>query len=96
MRWHFRGALTATLGGLDALIFTAGIGEHSARTRREICFGMEWLGLSLDETANVRGAPRIEAAGSPTAIFVIATDEEGMIAEHTIVAAGVGRLGAAA
>jgi len=90
------GALTATLGGLDALVFTAGIGEHSARTRREICSGMEWLGLSLDETANAQGAPRIEAAGSPTAIFVLATDEEGMIAEHTIVAASVGRLSAAA
>ncbi|HYA80891.1 MAG TPA: acetate kinase, partial [Methylocystis sp.] len=89
------GALTATLGGLDALVFTAGIGEHSPRVRREICSTMEWLGLSLDEKANARGASRIEAKWAPTPIFVIPTDEESMIARHTIAVAGLARLGAA-
>lgn len=90
------GALTATFGGLDALVFTAGIGEHSSRVRREICSGMEWLGLSLDETANAQGALRIEAANARTPIFVIPTDEEGMIARHATAVAGLARLGAAA
>jgi acetate kinase len=89
-------ALTATLCGLDALVFTAGVGEHSARVRRDICSRMGWLGLALDEAANAASALRIDDPSAETPIFVIATDEEAMIARHTIACGGVARLGAAA
>jgi len=77
------GALAAVLGGVDALVFTAGIGEHSATIRRRICEASAWLGLALDDAANEAHGPRISAAGSRVAAWVIPTNEELMIAKHT-------------
>jgi acetate kinase len=77
------GSLAAALGGLDALVFTAGIGEHAAPIRARICRDAEWLGVRLDEGGNQRGGPRISAAGSRVTAWVIPTDEELMIARHT-------------
>ena len=77
------GALAATLGGLDALVFTAGIGEHSAPIRERVCRRAEWLGIRLDEAANAAGGPRITTEASPTSAWVIPTDEEKIIAIHT-------------
>jgi acetate kinase len=76
------GALAAVLGGLDAVVFTAGIGEHSAEIRRRICEASEWLGLALDPVANDAHAARISAAGSRVSAWVVPTDEEWMIARH--------------
>jgi acetate kinase len=77
------GALAATLGGLDGLVFTAGIGEHAPEIRRQICARAEWLGVSLDSKANTRADARISAADSRVGVWVIPTDEEEMIARHT-------------
>jgi acetate kinase len=77
------GALAAVLGGVDALIFTAGIGEHSAEIRRRICEGSAWLGIELDAAANLRHARRITALHSRVSAWVIPTNEELMIARHT-------------
>lgn len=77
------GALAASLGGLDGLVFTAGIGEHAAEIRRRVCKGAAWLGVELDPTANASGGPRITQAGSQVSAWVIATDEDLMIAQHT-------------
>jgi acetate kinase len=77
------GALTAVLGGLDALVFTAGIGEHAPEIRERLCRGAEWLGVRLDPAANVAHGPRITTADSPVSAWVIPTDEERMIAIHT-------------
>lgn len=78
------GSLAAALGGLDALVFTAGIGEHAAPIRARVCRDAAWLGLRLDEAANDRGGPRISAPGSPASAWVIPTNEELMIARHTL------------
>jgi len=77
------GALAAVLGGVDALVFTAGIGEHSAEIRRRICAASAWLGVALDEAANEGHGPRISAADSRVSVWVIPTNEELMIARHT-------------
>jgi acetate kinase len=77
------GALAAVLGGVDALVFTAGIGERSAEVRRRICAASAWLGIDLDAAANDRHATRISARGSRVSAWVIPTDEELMIARHT-------------
>jgi acetate kinase len=77
------GALAAVLGGIDALVFTAGIGEHAAEIREEVCRRAEWLGVRLDVTANRHGGPRITSPASPVSAWVIPTDEEKMIAIHT-------------
>ncbi|HEV3302149.1 MAG TPA: acetate/propionate family kinase [Planctomycetaceae bacterium] len=77
------GSLTAALEGLDALVFTGGIGENAASIRARICRGSAWLGLELDEAANERGGPGIAQPDSPVAAWVIATDEERVIADHT-------------
>ena len=77
------GSLAAALGGLDALVFTAGIGENSAAVRERICRDAAWLGLELDRAANEKGGPRISAAGSRVVAWVIPTNEELMIAKHT-------------
>lgn len=77
------GALTASLGGLDGLVFTAGIGQHSPEIRSRICARCAWLGVILDERANDAAGPRISAPASRVHVHVIATDEERMIAEHT-------------
>ncbi len=76
------GALAAALGGLDALVFTGGIGEHAAPIRAQVVAAAEWLGLRLDPEANARDGPRISVAGTASA-WVIPTDEELMIARHT-------------
>jgi acetate kinase len=86
------GALAATLGGLDALVFTGGIGEHSPRIRKDVLSGLEWLGAKLDREANSRGDLRISASDAETPAFVLATDEEMMIAHHAIKTAGLAQL----
>jgi acetate kinase len=78
------GSLTAALGGLDALVFTAGIGEHAAPVRAMICAQAAWLGVAIDPAANEAGGPRISAFGSRVGVWVIPTDEELMIARHTL------------
>jgi acetate kinase len=80
------GALAATLGGLDGLVFTAGIGEHAPEIRRQICARAEWLGVSLDNAANARGDACISSAQSRIGVWVVPTDEETMIARHTLAA----------
>lgn len=77
------GSLAAALGGLDALVFTAGIGERSAVVRERICRHAGWLGVRLDPLANQVGASRIGAATSRVVVFAIPTDEEQVIARHT-------------
>jgi acetate kinase len=78
------GALTASLGGLDGLVFTAGIGEHAPEIRSRICARCAWLGVTFDENANGAGQMRITAQASHVRAYVIPTDEERMIAEHTV------------
>jgi acetate kinase len=77
------GSLAAAMGGLDALVFTAGIGERSAVVRERVCRQAEWLGVRLDPTANAGNVQCITAADSPIPALVIPTDEEMMIARHT-------------
>jgi acetate kinase len=77
------GALTAVLGGLDALVFTAGIGERSAAIRARICGGCAWLGIEVDDALNTQNATRISQPGSRVSAWVVPTDEELMIARHT-------------
>jgi acetate kinase len=77
------GALAAALGGLDALVFTAGIGENSAVIRRRICEAGAWLGIEFDEAANNAKAARISRATGPVSAWMIPTNEELMIARHT-------------
>jgi len=83
------GSLAAALHGLDALVFTAGIGEHSALIRDRICREAGWLGVELDPAANEAGGPRISTAGSRVSAWVIPTNEELMIARHTRAAIGM-------
>jgi acetate kinase len=77
------GSLVAALGGLDAIVFTGGIGERSAPIRARACDGASWLGLALDPAANAKGGPRINAQTSAVAAWVVTTNEELMIARHT-------------
>jgi acetate kinase len=77
------GALTAALGGVDGLVFTAGIGENSAEIRSRICKASAWLGIELDEEANNLTGPRISTHASKVSVWVIPTNEELMIARHT-------------
>jgi len=77
------GSLAAALGGLDAIVFTAGIGENSARLRERVCGDAAWLGIELDRAANDARGPRISTARSRIAAWVIPTNEELMIARHT-------------
>jgi acetate kinase len=77
------GALAATLGGIDGLVFTAGIGENSAEIRRRICEASSWLGVELDSKANGQNGPRISTRESRASAWVIPTNEELMIARHT-------------
>lgn len=81
------GALAATVNGAEAIVFTAGIGEHSWKVREAALKDMEWMGLHLDAEANRAGAQVVSAKGSPTTVFVIPTNEELMIAEHTVATA---------
>ena len=77
------GSLAAALGGLDALVFTGGIGEHAPVVREKICRQAAWLGVRVDASANAAGGPRIDDADSPVSVWVIPTDEEQVIARHT-------------
>jgi acetate kinase len=77
------GSLAAAMHGIDALVFTAGIGEHSAVIRDRVCREAAWLGVELDPVANDAGGPRISTAASKVSAWVIPTDEELMIARHT-------------
>ena len=76
------GALAAVLGGIDGVVFTAGIGENSAEIRQRICTASAWLGIALDESANAAGGPRISTRASRVSAWVIPTNEEAMIARH--------------
>ncbi|HET9762505.1 MAG TPA: acetate/propionate family kinase [Casimicrobiaceae bacterium] len=76
------GSLAAALGGLDAIVFTAGIGENSALLRERVCKDASWLGIALDAGANDRQDARISARGSRVEAWVIPTNEELMIARH--------------
>jgi acetate kinase len=78
------GRLASTLGGLDALVFTAGIGENQPQIRKNITEQLLWLGVELDETANEESALTISTAASRIAVHVIPTDEEQMIAEECL------------
>jgi acetate kinase len=78
------GSLAAAMDGIDGVVFTAGIGENSAEIRARVCAHAGWLGLRLDDAANRAGGPRISAAGSRISAWVIPTDEERMIAQHTV------------
>jgi acetate kinase len=78
------GSLSAALGGLDAIVFTAGIGENSAEIRERICREAAWLGVELDSEANARNGPRISSADSRVSAYVVPTDEESMIARHVL------------
>jgi acetate kinase len=78
------GALAAAMGGLDAIVFTAGIGEHSPEIRERICTQLGWLGLRLDFEANRAGGPRISASGTAVSAWVVPTDEELLIARDTV------------
>ena len=80
----FTGTLAAALGGLDAFVFTAGIGENSASIRARVAAKLSWLGVKLDEGANAGKKPLISTPGSAVAVYVIPTDEELMIAQHTL------------
>ena len=77
------GSLAAALGGLDALVFTAGIGEHAPEIRRRVCEKAAWLGVYVDQAANAAGGPKITTTGSKASAWVIPTDEDLMIARHT-------------
>jgi acetate kinase len=77
------GSMAAALGGLDGLVFTGGIGEHAAEIRARVCRDAEWLGIRLDETANLAGGPRISTVGAPVSAWVVATNENLMVARHT-------------
>jgi acetate kinase len=77
------GSLAAALGGLDAIVFTGGIGENAVAIRERVCREAAWLGVELDAAANTAGGPRLSTPGAQTAAWAIPTDEELMIARHT-------------
>jgi acetate kinase len=77
------GALAAVLGGIDGLVFTAGIGENSPEIRERICNASAWLGVELNESANRDRAPEISTSRSKVSVWVVPTNEELMIARHT-------------
>jgi acetate kinase len=78
------GMLASAMGGIDGFVFTAGIGENAPRIRAAVAKRLAWLGLELDAKANDAGGPRISPEGSRVACYVIPTDEELMIARHTM------------
>src|SRR5438132_11648773 len=77
------GSLAAALGGLDAVVFNCGIGENATPIRARVCRNAAWLGLALDDAANDSGGPCITRPNSRVAAWVIPTNEELMIAQHT-------------
>jgi acetate kinase len=78
------GALTAAMGGIDALVFTAGVGENAPAIRARVASRLAWMGIVLDEAANQRRATTISAPSSRVTVLAIPTDEELMIARHTL------------
>jgi len=88
------GALTAALGGIDALVFTAGIGENSPEIRQRICAASAWLGIELDQAANTQRLSKISNGNSKISVWVIPTNEELMIARHTGSLLGIARAAA--
>ncbi len=78
------GALASSLGGIDGLVFTAGIGEHAPQIRAAVCERLRWLGVSLDAGANAKNSAIVSGAGSKVEVRVVPTDEEMMIARHTL------------
>jgi acetate kinase len=76
--------MAATLGGLDGLVFTAGMGERSAVIRQRVCAGLGWLGVVLDAQANAGHQPRISAADSRVPVLIVCADEERVIARHIL------------
>ena len=80
---HELGSPAAAPGGLDALVFTAGIGEHAAEIRRRVCTAAAWLGVKIDISANTDGGPCLSPPGSKVSAWAIPTDEDLMIAQHT-------------
>jgi acetate kinase len=83
------GSMAAALGGLDAIVFTAGVGENAVLIRERVCRDAAWLGVELDPAANARGGPGITTAQSRVAGWVLRTDEELMIARHTVRLLGI-------
>ena len=79
----FLGALAAALGGLDALVFTGGIGEHSATVRERVCEGLEFLGIRLDPDRNAAHARVVSSDASGVRVLIVPTDEDLMVARHT-------------
>jgi len=77
------GSLAAALGGLDAIVFTGGIGENAPAIRERVCRDAAWLGMELDAAANARGGPRVSAGHSRVRAWVVPANEELMIARHT-------------
>lgn len=77
------GSLTAALGGLDAIVFTGGIGEHAAEIRARVCNDARWIGLALDGQANAAGGPRISPSASRVSAWVVPTNENLIVARHT-------------
>jgi acetate kinase len=84
------GSMVAALDGLDALVFTGGIGEHAVSIRERVCRDAAWLGVEVDASANATGGPRISVANARVSVWVIRTDEERMIARHTRELLGLG------
>jgi acetate kinase len=80
---HYLGAYAAALGGLETLVFTAGIGENAPVVRARICEGLEFLGIRIDPERNAANAPIISRDGSRVTVRVIPTDEDRMLARHT-------------
>ena len=78
------GSLAAALGGLDAIVFTAGVGENAVLIRERVCRDARWLGVELDEAANKKGGPCITTSSSRVSAWVLPTNEELMIARHTL------------
>ena len=84
-------ALAAALGGLDAMVFTAGVGENSAHIRERVCQGASWLGVALDPAANAKGGPCISDSQSRVSAWVVPTNEELLIARHTLRVLGMAK-----
>ena len=79
----FLGALAASLGGLDALVFTGGLGEHSATVRERVCEGLEFLGIRLDTDRNAAHARVVSGDASGVRVLIVPTDEDLMVSRHT-------------
>ena len=78
------GSLAAALGGVDALVFSGGVGEHATEIRARVCVALAWLDLKLDANRNAEGASCISCADSDVSAWVIATHEDEIIAQHTL------------